>query len=286
MRILDMASRSLLVLQLFAGVVLAQDGSIDAARDAILGESRDKSLLVIGEMHGSREAPALMAALGYHFAQAGPVLIGLEVPVQEQARLDAFLASNGDAAARRDVLAGTYWQVPRERSDGRRSEAMFGLLERVRVLRADGCAIRLMAFDDVDFYGAGRDRDALMAARLRELRLAHPDTTMLVLTGNYHARLVPPDHVIINDIRTDDVRKPMAGYLGDLGVVSINLRAHDGAAWACIAGSCGKKLLQTAISTEHDDGRVQSRRLDGPHAAYHVEVTLPRYTVSEPMAVD
>lgn len=87
-------------------------------------------ILVLGELHGTHEGPALAAELVRIRVAAGmPTTLALEVHQAEQPVVDAFLASSGDESARMALLEGTYWQVPAERSDGRRCVAMLALLE-------------------------------------------------------------------------------------------------------------------------------------------------------------
>ena len=80
-------------------------------------------LTLVGELHGTREAPAAMLALAEAASERGPVRVGLELPVEEQAHLDRFFG-DGDRA---QLLAGDFWS--RGLRDGRNSEAMADLLD-------------------------------------------------------------------------------------------------------------------------------------------------------------
>jgi hypothetical protein len=54
--------------------------------------------VVVGDMHGTVEAPQFIGALISHLVKSGrPIVVGLEYPRNEQADLDAFLhaAPNG-----------------------------------------------------------------------------------------------------------------------------------------------------------------------------------------------
>ncbi|WAS91908.1 hypothetical protein [Nannocystis punicea] len=59
-------------------------------------------------------------------AQGRPLVLALEIPTTEQARIDRFLASSGDAAARAELVSGDFWTFPMQ--DGRRSQATVDLL--------------------------------------------------------------------------------------------------------------------------------------------------------------
>ena len=89
----------------------------------------DALLLLFGEMHGSKEAPALIHGLACSVSEKQAVAVGLEMPSQDQARLDAFMASDGKADDVDTLLATDFWQQGR---DGRSSAAMFQLIEDLR----------------------------------------------------------------------------------------------------------------------------------------------------------
>ena len=124
------------------------------------------------------EAVCGAAALGL------AVEVGLEIPVSEQARLDAYMSSRGEARDMKALVDSPFWS--REYQDGRSSQAMAALIERLRGLRASGLAIGLFVFD----LDAGEDmsrRDERMAARIVEHVRAHVGAVTMVLTGEVHA---------------------------------------------------------------------------------------------------
>lgn len=93
-----------------AGVVIGMAlGAANAAPAAsaedtaaqIMRQAGASQLVVLGELHGTREMPQLVQELVQAYvAQGTPVHLGLELPATENARLATYLASNGDAAAR------------------------------------------------------------------------------------------------------------------------------------------------------------------------------------------
>lgn len=279
--------RFLLLALLFDTALHVQaDTGVNAALvDAIVERLDPRPLLIVGELHGSEQAPALAAALVERLARQSPVRLGLEVYAQEQSRIDAYLASNGDADARAALLAGEFWHRPRESSDGRRSRAMFALIEDMRAMQRGGASVDVVAFDDTGFYGAGRDRNALMAARLRAAQQGRADTRLLVLTGNYHARMRSPTNGRISGDADAKPPTPMAMHLADITSLSIDVGAHAGASWVCLGqAACGPRTL-----SQHSDAppataimQVSQRASSG----YDLRVMFPRLTVSEPMAVD
>ncbi|MGV6492816.1 hypothetical protein ACTUVK_003020 [Stenotrophomonas rhizophila] len=94
-----------------------------------------RPLVLVGELHGTVETPALVGELACAAAaDATPVTVALEMDPTEQARIDAYLASAGTAADRSALLAGRFWT--RTMQDGRSSVAMAALIERLRSLRS------------------------------------------------------------------------------------------------------------------------------------------------------
>lgn len=184
------------------------------------------AVVLFGEIHGTREIPDAFgrAVCSAAAAASTEVLVGVEIPRTEQAALDAFVASDGGDAARAALLAGAFWTGPWK--DGRSSEAMVALLDRVRALRAAGARVRVVAFD----VGAtpAPDRDGAMAAALLDARAAAPDAVVVLLTGNLHARLaggLPPLPDMV----------PMGAHLRDAApaTVSFDARHAAGTAWVC-----------------------------------------------------
>jgi hypothetical protein len=257
----------------------AADGDvIEAAAEAIAQRWPDARVLVLGELHGTQEAPALAAALARRLAGDGPLLLGVEIPQAEQDRLDAWLVSDGAPAARAALLAGEFWQRAPGRSDGRRSQAMLALLEALRRLRSEHPGLRLLAFDRTD---PGATRDASMAQVLRTAHAAAPAVRLLVLTGNYHARLRAP-HSASVDGKPHTPPPPMAGLLDATGLVTIDVGARRGAFWACMRQRCGPHELQAWPAAEHEAARAELREQD-PRDGYHARLELPRYRVSPPV---
>jgi hypothetical protein len=196
------------------------------------------TILLLGEMHGTVEGPAY---LGHFLCFAGtsrhPVIVGLEIPHQDQPLLDAFLASDGSAEAERALLRSEFWT--RAYQDGRSSEAMLDL---VRSLRPGfGFARttpRVVLFDE-----QSPNRDAAMAARLAAAAERQPDAFLVVLTGNLHARLEKGSP-------WDPSFEPMGLFLRrslpGRRILSLDVGHSGGEAWICTgsdAGSCGPRRL-------------------------------------------
>jgi hypothetical protein len=196
------------------------------------------TLVMLGEMHGTREVPLFVAALACQAAERGPVAIGLELPEREQPLLDLYLASTDPDAARHTLLTGDVWM--RDYQDGRSSEAMLQLLETLRRLKRGGAMLSVFAFDP-EGYGAPAARERRMAELLRSHQRA--DTVTLALMGNIHNRTIPgvpwdPDYVPAGAILSASTSTKL---------VSLDGAYAQGEEWACSsadASSCGVVPLQ------------------------------------------
>ncbi|MFC0679470.1 calcium-binding protein [Lysobacter korlensis] len=200
----------------------------DAAQ-AIHTHAGAHRLILLGELHGTREIPELVRLLATRYAAQGPVLLALEMPHREQASLNAYLSSNGDAHARATLRARALWQRADTDHDGRRSEEMLELIEAMRVLRGQGRDVAMLAYDtaaDAPRNDANA-RDRFMAEVVRAAHGALPRGRLLVLGGNVHAMLERPGYA------PPQMPVPMGAYLRDLQPVSVRIGAAAGEFWAC-----------------------------------------------------
>ncbi len=185
-------------------------------------------MLLLGEYHGMKAPPAFAADIACRLAVAGKhVMLGVEFPMEEQPRFDAFMASPGTGADREALLQGAFWRSSRQ--DGRASEARLEMLDRVRGWRQQGLQIRTVAFDT-----PGKDQQERELAMAQAILAARrPDETVVVLVGNLHARTRP-----------GWPRDPNLVWMGvklreaEPSLVSLDTRYAAGKAWACSPG-CG-----------------------------------------------
>lgn len=184
-------------------------------------------ILLVGETHGTMETPAVVSALVESTATRAPVVVGLEIPIEECAAIGAYLASEGSGHDRRKVTAGRFWQ--RTHQDGRSSAAVFGLIEDIRQFRGRGWEVALECFDSREIPG-GSTNDAAMAAALRGIVGRHPgaETRFVMLVGNYHAT-----------DRSDAREATMASLIGDLAPFNMLVSSRaPGSSWNCIDRIC------------------------------------------------
>ncbi len=183
--------------------------------------------IIVGESHGTAEAPAAFAELVCAAAERGPVTIALELPTAMQPQLDAFLGAPDEAAAVQ-ALAGTHFMNPRM-NDGRSSQAMLAMLLSIRELRVQGRDVAFHAFQP----STPRPRELSQA--WYELDMGHalaggifarPQSKVLAIVGNLHARKT-------GFARFADIGIPAAGHLPAADVLTLNVAQQGGTAWNC-----------------------------------------------------
>lgn len=256
----------------------AHDDSLAAATALVLNAMGEQRLVLLGEMHGTRETPELVAALLDRLVSAGEMpALALEIARQEQPSVDAYLASSGDEEARQQLLKGDLWQDAMH--DGRDSVSMLALLEHVRRLHQTGKAVRVVLFDDMETYAGGVDRDAVMAQNLRAAVVADPDARMLVLTGNMHAMVRPSKAQMVDaQGRPWPAPKTTGAYLADLAPWSLRIDGAEGSMWVCFStADCGIRPIT--------NGSPQAQpKVDvlGAEEPWDARLLLPRFTASPP----
>lgn len=268
-------ARAFLLAVLVAAPLAAEaapaERAVENAARELLAQADALRPLLIGEIHGTQETPALLASM-LRQGSGRPWLLGLEIPRQEQERIDAFLRSDGGARARAALTGGAFWT--REQQDGRSSEAMLQLIDAVRALRRSGRDIQVVCFDDVAEDGSARDRDARMAQALRTALATERHRRAVALMGNYHAR-------IGRGAPWDAQQEFLGWHLRDLSPLSVDVGAPTGSSWVCNP-DCG--VYRFGADRTPGDG-VLRMAAQADEKGYVGTLTLPRFTASPP-AVD
>jgi hypothetical protein len=234
-------------------------------------------LVVFGDIHGTVEIPAFIGDAACSLARRQRVHVGLEIPASETAALRAFLSSGDDQVMRN----APFWR--RAYQDGRSSEAILGLLRKLRDARQSGLPIEVFFFDDPDRLGADR-RDEPMAENIAAERSRAPSDIYLIEVGNLHAKSTI-------GAPWDPAKVWMASYLKarEPGVLTLDVFAPPGTAWICStdkAESCG--VAKTAPRAGKDMPGAPVRRalllraLDGYDGVYELE----HMTASRPAAAN
>lgn len=189
--------------------------------------------LILGESHGSAEAPAATAEYVCAVAKQGPVLLAIEFSSRDNAGFQrAWNAPHAEFRQRLFAEVSDWGTRP----DGVASTAMLTMLERLHALKTAGRQIDIVAFN-----GASGDaqraafaelpgqepHEAAQAANIREAAQARGFVHIVVLGGNLHARKTP------TTLRGLAVR-PMANLLARSDrVISLNMHSEGGETWSC-----------------------------------------------------
>lgn len=233
------------------------------------------SVLLLGEAHGSAQAPAFVAnAVCLAVAKGLPVEVGLEIHHEETGAVEAYLDSAGADADRQALLATPFWS--REYQDGRSSQAMTDLVESLRQYRSAGHAVEVMLFD-ARRYGARQSRDEGMGKRLLEALEADSKSVHLALMGNVHSR-------VSQGVPWDSEFQPMGTFVIDglrkRQVTALNMSCSPGSTvWVCSGGpgTCGEKPWNGRGEGEEWHVTLHEGRAvkGGHHGVYHVGTLTP-----------
>lgn len=140
--------------------------------------------ILVGEMHGTQEQPAIFGDLVCAAATEShrEIIVGLERPTSEQLEINAVVDSQDPSLATSELLKQPMWST----LDGRSSQAMVTLLDRLQNDRAEGKIKEVVAFDAGGPQDTSAIRDKKMGTFLRGVASQNPSALILVLTGNLH----------------------------------------------------------------------------------------------------
>ena len=237
-----------------------------------------RRLLIMGEIHGTEEIPALLTDLIVAQPVNRPIRIGFEWPVAQQAAVNRYLQSAGTAADLAELTAGPYWEHP----DGRMSHAWLTLLDKVRELRRRDRDIDVFMMEP-DYGDAESIRAAGGVLAMKEagiarsiqtvLRTAPPDTVVAALMGNYHPR-VGKD--------SPDPDSSVAIRLRAIHPLILMPYARRQTAWLCQADGCGSHTSNSS-KPGVTVGMIEMEALPGaPSGVLAEEVQLHALTASAP----
>lgn len=190
----------------------------------------DKRVVWFGEMHGTREAPDLLLGLVRLVSRhdKAPPVVALEIPTNEQRAIDGYLTSGDEALLRSSAFFNS------KVKDGRSSVAMVRLLSQLRTEKKAA----VFCFDPA-FANTPQERDTAMAHNLRRCAKKFPDSKLVVLSGNVHARIAV-------GASWDPKYRPAAFELSQqLGsVVSFRLAYESGTIWALTDSGSGEHQVK------------------------------------------
>jgi hypothetical protein len=230
---------------------------LDSDLDATLKEYlRPNFAILIGEMHGTEESPQFVQDVACSALRANRrVTIALEIPRQENSRLQDFLEGR-----QADFFSDSeFWKD--EYQDGRRSVAIYQLIERLRGWRKSRYPVRLLAIDDLESHG--KERETAMARSLAKDIKENMEDVHIVLTGNIHSQLekgapwdsgyVPMGFVLAELVKADST-----------SIVALDPRYYaGGSAYICQGEdrrSCGVASLTEKSRVEESTATDLARR--------------------------
>lgn len=247
----------------------AEDGdpSLVGVPEAIVVSLAARNVLIIGEVHGTKETPAIVSALMDIKSKEGTVLLGLEIPVDQQGPVDSYLSGTGSEES---LLSGDFWKRQADRQDGRSSQAIFDLLRDARRLRLSGRRIEVVC------YVAWDPKGPPSGARSRNIISAYnrvkPDFT-LILSGNYHSRVARSDF---------DDQDPLGVQLSKLRALSLPVYSTSGEYWACE----GSPVPECGVKHVSDQAHLLSEGVtltdEITARGYNGSVVIEKFTASPP----
>jgi len=191
------------------------------------------TVLLLGEMHGTVESPRFVADLLCNVVASGrSVAVALQLPETESGVVSKYLDSEGSKEDRTELLTAARELTLYE--DGRFSEAIVGLVESIRALRAQGGEIELHLFVPSEVDSLTRQNlssvERPMAVKVWEAIEELEADLFIVLAGLTHSR-------VIRGSDLDPDFEPMGFILTEWNPVwrllSLALSHSGGTAWMC-----------------------------------------------------
>ncbi len=222
------------------------------------------SVVVIGDLHGTNESPAIFRDLACrfaHFPGSGGRFIGLELPET----FDGYFAR--PSVSLEAMLADEFWSGM---GDGRHSAAMRSMVAQLmRMPPVRSGRVKLVALERRPIDAAGADK-------LEKLLAGSRGSRALVFIGNAHARKTR--------MRQQGV-DPFASVLQKAGldVLALDARAGGGSGWTC-APDCAVRPV--ASRRNGDEVKIVVDRCVSSDCAYDGYYYVPHLTVSKAWKAD
>lgn len=220
------------------GVAVADSTAPCIAESSIPVPIQKAQVVFLGELHGTNEGPAFVGSLACGLVGSGTkVIVALEMPVDEQNFLD------GPQEAVIDIAKRSFWAGAKIEGkwmhDGRSSQAVFDLINRIKDMRAGGKSVQIAAIDVGTPRGdAQLTRNETMALNIKNTVLKHPDAKIIVFLGRMHARKA-----------SRQLEKSVASYLEPSIRISLTMAYENGSAWNCKSGSQGFSCDANSVSS-------------------------------------
>ncbi len=239
-------------------------------KGADLVVQRTEKFVLMGELHGTAEIPALFFDLVCHAAQSGSVEIGLEIQDIYSPAFEAYLRASDGAAAKTAFLQSEHWTYG---IDGRGSVAMLKLIDDLIVLKKSGFPIDIFVFSPTPPRNHSiTDREKMMAVNWMSRMKSRPNARMFALVGNYHSSKFA--------FRGGE---PAALHLPPSDTLTLEPQEVGGESWNCIAKGCGANAFGGPNPGPRGIYPSSSRARDVADFEYSVG---KHYTASHPASLD
>jgi erythromycin esterase-like protein len=229
---------SILIALFYANQTIAKDCDVLALPQPML----EKKIIILGELHGTKEAPEFASNLVCNLVRVkGKVALAIEMPASFQRHLDAALNQKTAEMAEQKFAQIPFWQS--QFQDGKRSVAYMELLMSIWRMRENQPDTRIVAIDMDEVEGnSGALREQFMATRLRSFLTERPNYTLVALVGNLHGRRQ-------RGTPWNAEFKPMATFLEANQYLSLDMAYDAGSAWNCTKTGCGARPVSKKAPT-------------------------------------
>ena len=277
-------------------------------------ETLEARILMVGEAHGTHESFRLAGELACTFARSGaPVTVAIEMSRAEQPALDAYLASDGEEAARSALISRPHWET-----NTLANVALLAMMEQLRGLRRSGASVSLMAIDASPADLASpptltpEQEEGVRAYVRRGLGEGAEAEAQLPTFRNMIAVTTIRDRImaqLVGDaVRRDSARRfvvvlggahisklggtpfpgvdSMASILVSQGVslTSLNVTHQGGSFWGCLitGGNCGPHEFPEFLLDARAAGRSPGVSMTDEFPGYDGMIVFERVTAAEP----
>ncbi len=228
--------------------------------------------ILIGEIHGTYQAPALVHSMVLAADWGKPVLVGLEMSYSNQKGIDAYMASDGTINDRNKLITSGSWKGPVQRQDGRHSVAILHLLDSLRVLKSQGRDIHVFCMDGPT--SKDKSRDEIMASNILKMR-ENKKALVVTLQGNLH----------VKDMQQRKSNEKMTiDYLNEINPIVIDVGTKYGQYWACIEGFCKVQTARGGLNSDKVHARIVLNEQRSSHTYQKIE--LPFFTAAHPAIIE
>jgi hypothetical protein len=189
--------------------------------------------LIVGEIHGTNEIPKLFGDIVCNAAKHRPVIVTLEIAVDESEAIQSYIRSEGAIEDKKKLLSSYVWDF--DFADGRSSEAIFGLIERLRKMRQFSADVEVFAVQPRTFITTNQHYFELaMANEWSKAANTNRAALVVALAGVFHARKIQSD---------DAGFPPAASFLPRNEVISLEPSVEGGQAWTARGQTSGIENL-------------------------------------------